>query len=233
MPQFNLEDYVDTNERIDLFWAKYPEGRIETNLMSDPHDFTQCRYVAKVYRELNHSVPAATGWAFELAGGAGPNRTSHEENCETSAIGRALANMGFATSKNRASKQEMSKVTRESAVQTANRVGLPATIDTETGEVAPKLMASQRKRIFAIAHEVWPKAPGSAFDPADVNIHDLIGRKWRVGSVNDLTEAQAKAFIDYLDTLPKVPLEARRLAAHQQGELVTAGVAKAIRDYTS
>jgi hypothetical protein len=227
MPQFNLEDYVDTNERIDLFWAKYPEGRIETNLMSDPHDFTQCRYVAKVYRELNHSVPAATGWAFELAGGAGPNRTSHEENCETSAIGRALANMGFATSKNRASKQEMSKVTRESAVQTANRVGLPATIDTETGEVAPKLMASQRKRIFAIAHEVWPKEP-SGFDPADVNVHDLIGRKWHLGSVNDLTEAQAKQLITYLDAQPR-PQPPERT----QGELVSAGTAKAIRDYTA
>lgn len=114
MAQFELRDYIDVQERISHFWTEYPNGRIETNLMSPPDDFTQCRYVARVFKDAAvDRLPDATGWAFELAGGGGANRTSHEENCETSAIGRALANMGYATSgKDRPSKQEMTKANR-------------------------------------------------------------------------------------------------------------------------
>jgi hypothetical protein len=61
--------------------------------------------------EDQHShCPKATGLAFEIEGGAGPNRTSALENAETSAIGRALANCGYAKSKKRASASEMNKV---------------------------------------------------------------------------------------------------------------------------
>jgi len=55
--------------------------------------------------------PTSTGYAFEVDGGYGANKTSALENCETSAIGRALANMGLHGNK-RASREEMSKVER-------------------------------------------------------------------------------------------------------------------------
>jgi hypothetical protein len=107
---FNAKDYVDVQERITRFWREYPEGAIRTRLDSDPSDFTTCRYRAEVYKDRTSAAPDATGYAFEVAGGKGANSTSHEENCETSAIGRALANMGYATSgKDRPSRQEMEK----------------------------------------------------------------------------------------------------------------------------
>ena len=117
MPRFNIEDYVDVNERIDRFWEQYPNGRILTNLVSPIENFEGCRYVAYVYKDRESMEPDASGWAFELAGGSGANVTSHEENCETSAIGRALANLGFTTSRSgerepRPSRQEMGKVAR-------------------------------------------------------------------------------------------------------------------------
>jgi hypothetical protein len=113
MPRFDVSKYIDVQQRINRFWDEYPEGRIETNLMSPPDDFTQCRYVARVYKQAYDPLPAASGWAFEIAGGGGANATSHEENCETSAIGRALANMGYATSvDDRPSREEMTKVNR-------------------------------------------------------------------------------------------------------------------------
>lgn len=120
MPYFNVSDYVDVNERIDRFWEKYPNGKILTNLVSPEDDFTRCRYVAYVYKDRESHSPDASGWAFELAGEKGANATSHEENCETSAIGRALANLGFTTSRSgekepRPSQQEMSKVIRDGA----------------------------------------------------------------------------------------------------------------------
>ena len=60
------------------------------------------------------SVVIATGWAEEVRGQGNVNKTSHLENCETSAIGRALANAGVAGSDpaKRASREEMAKVQR-------------------------------------------------------------------------------------------------------------------------
>lgn len=110
MAGFNPKDYVDVQTRILQFWKDHPHGAIRTRLMSDPSDFTTCRYVAEVFKEAANASPDATGYAFEIAGTGMANKTSHEENCETSAIGRALANMGYATSgKDRPSREEMSK----------------------------------------------------------------------------------------------------------------------------
>lgn len=121
MPNFNLADYVDVQTRITRFWEEYPDGAIRTALASDPGDFTTCRYRAEVYKHRDNPHPDATGYAFEIAGSGMANKTSHEENCETSALGRALANMGYATSgKDRPSRQEMSKASNVPA-QTPQR----------------------------------------------------------------------------------------------------------------
>lgn len=128
MAQFDAGNYIDVQERITRFWSEYPDGSIVTRLMSPPDDFSQCRYEATVYRHRDDQRPSATGYAFELAapGTKGPNATSHEENCETSAIGRALANMGYATTRqDRPSRQETSKVERGPQASPAPRGNAP------------------------------------------------------------------------------------------------------------
>jgi hypothetical protein len=62
-------------------------------------------------------VCIATGYAEEVRGAGNVNRTSHVENCETSAVGRALANAGMAGTdvNKRPSREEMAKVQRQSA----------------------------------------------------------------------------------------------------------------------
>jgi hypothetical protein len=57
-------------------------------------------------------VCIATGYAEEVRGAGNVNRTSHVENCETSAVGRALANAGMAGTdvNKRPSREEMMKV---------------------------------------------------------------------------------------------------------------------------
>jgi hypothetical protein len=70
---------------------------------------------------------------------------------------------------------------------------------------------TQRKQLWATAREVWPKDPADpdkAFDPADVAVHDEIGRKWRITSVNDLTAEQAAIYIQRLkDLRAKAPAQ--------------------------
>ena len=116
MARFNLDDYVDVAERVEEFHARYPEGRIVTQLLNIQNwtgKQTQFIVAAMLY---DGNELLATGLAEESLGGSGANQTSALENAETSAIGRATANLGFQTSKNgkrqRATKQEMAKVNR-------------------------------------------------------------------------------------------------------------------------
>ena len=112
MPQFNLNDYDTVDSRIAQFWASHPEGAIRTDLVYDDGERVVVR--ADVYRDKEAPRPCAVGYAEERRGQGNVNKTSHLENCETSAIGRALANLGFQTKK-RPSREEMEKVERYDA----------------------------------------------------------------------------------------------------------------------
>jgi hypothetical protein len=105
---FNLADYETVEERLIKFWKDHPDGQIHTKLL----DSTAGRFIveASVYRTEADIRPWTTGLAEETIQGRGVNATSALENCETSAIGRALANAGYATKGKRASREEMAKV---------------------------------------------------------------------------------------------------------------------------
>jgi hypothetical protein len=64
----------------------------------------------RIYLRMLDGVAWATGYAEETVTSRGVNQTSALENCETSAIGRALANAGYAPKGKRPSREEMSKV---------------------------------------------------------------------------------------------------------------------------
>jgi len=93
---FDRKDYVDVAERIRAFYLRYPEGSIQTEMVRLEGDMVVFR--ATVYRDREDGCPT-TGWAYEREGVGHVNRTSFIENCETSAIGRALANLNFPTSR--------------------------------------------------------------------------------------------------------------------------------------
>jgi hypothetical protein len=129
--RFDLANYVDVQERINRFWQENPEGRIETQLMSLPDEFERVLFKATIYTSRDNTAPTVTGWAAEAAGSGGANQTSWHENAETSAIGRALANFGYAKDRNeRPSRQEMDKANR---VYSAPPVGPERPIDTRSG----------------------------------------------------------------------------------------------------
>jgi hypothetical protein len=105
---FNLADYETVEVRLEKFIKDYPNFRIATELES----FQSNRYIVKayLYKDINDEVSWATGYAEETISERGVNSTSALENCETSAIGRALANAGYAAKGKRPSREEMSKV---------------------------------------------------------------------------------------------------------------------------
>ena len=87
-------EYTPVAERLARFWERYPEGRVETQLHSRAEGRVTFR--ARLYRSAADPWPAATGWASEREGDGEVNAVACLENTETSAVGRALANLGFA-----------------------------------------------------------------------------------------------------------------------------------------
>jgi hypothetical protein len=112
---FNLDDYETVEERLIKYWKEHPDGRIETKLI----EASASRFIvqAYIYRTEADQQAWSSGLAEETVQGRGVNATSALENCETSAIGRALATAGYATKGKRPSREEMSKVAAKQVVQ--------------------------------------------------------------------------------------------------------------------
>ena len=86
---------------------------------------------ASIYRTEADARPWTTGLAEETVQGRGVNATSALENCETSAIGRALANAGYATKGKRASREEMTKVKANEPKPFAEKLAEKITVAVE------------------------------------------------------------------------------------------------------
>jgi hypothetical protein len=114
---FNLADYEPVEVRLEKFIKDYPTFRIATEL----EVVEATRYIVKAYlfKDASDSVAWATGYAEETVTSRGVNQTSALENCETSAIGRALANAGYAPKGKRPSREEMNKVVAAKPVKPA------------------------------------------------------------------------------------------------------------------
>ena len=106
---FNLDDYEPVASRLDRFLKAHPDARVITDLVHYLSDIA----VFKAELWLDGDI-IATGWAEEIRGQGNVNKTSHLENCETGAVGRALANAGLSGSDftKRPSREEMGKVQR-------------------------------------------------------------------------------------------------------------------------
>lgn len=110
MADINLDNYEPVDERIARFKGDYPNFRV---LTEESHEgepgATRWIVKASIWRDAdNVGMPDATGFAFEIDGKGMTQRTAALETCETSAIGRALANLGYAGNRS-VTREEMSK----------------------------------------------------------------------------------------------------------------------------
>lgn len=96
------KQYAEVHQRILGFWELYPNGSIQTEKLGD--NGTRCDFVARIY---DGDRLLATGHAFELQNSSMVNKTSYVENCETSAVGRALGMLGIGATESLSSADEV------------------------------------------------------------------------------------------------------------------------------
>lgn len=163
MAQFNLADYETVAERITRFYKDNSDGRIITRNITTSQDRQISTWVVQAYIYLSSgdqaaNIPKATGLAFEIDGAGIPQKTSALEVCETSAIGRALANAGYSGDK-RATREEMSKVKRDVATPRNWKAALDNINDID-GLRSLYLEAKQGKASPSILEAIKGKADG-------------------------------------------------------------------------
>lgn len=116
--------YIDVAQRIQGFWELYPQGRIVTEMVAD--DGKRCVFKAEAYDMAEGGAGLlATGHAYEVNSGRGVNATSYIENCETSAVGRALGMLGIGSTDSIASADEVMNAQQRQA-QAAKAPAKPA-----------------------------------------------------------------------------------------------------------
>ena len=100
------KEYSEVSQRIKAFRMVYPQGIIETEMLSNENGV--CVFKASIgYREGDEIYKLATGTAYEKENSTFINKTSYIENCETSAVGRALGMAGFGIDVSVASAEEV------------------------------------------------------------------------------------------------------------------------------
>jgi hypothetical protein len=110
---FNLDEYTTVRERVIEFWKRFPNGRIETEIL----EWSDKRFIvaARLFREMADQKPFSTGLANEVITDRGVNKDFALENGATSAIGIACANANIGIDKHKSSREEIQKVIAKKA----------------------------------------------------------------------------------------------------------------------
>lgn len=117
------KDYAEVNQRVKAFRMVYPTGFIKTDLIGNQDGV--CIFEAKVgyyndavyeNKQFKEEIVLATGTAYEKENSTFINKTSYIENCETSAVGRALGMAGFGIDTSIASAEEV-----QNAIENQNK----------------------------------------------------------------------------------------------------------------
>ena len=174
MAHFDLSLYETVAQRLVRWWEQYPNGRIITSI----HHYDGSTIIMRAECYNNDDRLIATGYAEEVFGNSPVNKTSFLENCETSAIGRAISNSRIGHTGERASVSEMEKVNRVNSA--------PARPDSH-GSATPKQIGFLKSL-----------ARGKSWD--DVQLLEYIHRLLQVDNVvvETLTAGQCSVIIDGL-----------------------------------
>lgn len=171
------KEYAEVNQRIKAFRMCYPEGAIFTEMVSCENGV--CIFKAMIYGNGDKTVNSllGVGHAYEKEGSSFINKTSYIENCETSAVGRALGMAGFGIDTSVASAEEVQNAMLNQKKPEEKRPEVPL--------AQQRISQTQIDALKALITETGSDA-GQLLDYYEVNVF------------NDLTNVQWKQAMDIL-----------------------------------
>lgn len=182
--------YIEVGERIQLFYAKFPEGSLVAHhkpFVETVGDKTFIVYCAAAYRTPDDPRPGI-GYAWEPVPGPTPfTKDSELMNAETSAWGRAIAALGFETREHIASREE---------------------VQARTGDTGEAKTTAQNKKIFALIKDLdtlgKPPPPHADWKAmTEARCHELYSK-----GLSQLTKDEASQLIEAMSAHVKAQMDA-------------------------
>ena len=144
------KEYAEVPQRVKAFRSLYPQGTISTEIVKIENGMCVIHAVAAV-----DGVILGEGTAYEMEGSSFINKTSYIENCETSAVGRALGFAGFGIDTSIASAEEVMNAQHQQAMSGEKKFVKPTKAkpkeksDEEIGEDIKKLLNKSQEELAA------------------------------------------------------------------------------------
>lgn len=167
------KEYAAVAERIRAFRKLCPDGQIVTEFIRLDDGLAVCRAAVSIYDEEGRQKVIGTGTAYEKEGSTNINRTSYIENCETSAVGRALGMAGFGLLGDVATADEVNRVREILDEQ--------RTEDLRKQKIGPLRAVSLRRQL-------------GKYEVEDETIFQL----YKVRDLSELTEQQHQNIIEHM-----------------------------------
>lgn len=183
------KDYAEVNQRIKAFRKVCPNGSITTEIISLENGI--CVMKAVVYD--GESNVLGTGHAYEKENSSYINKTSYIENCETSAVGRALGICGFGINTSIASAEEVSNAIRQQEV--GKPVNKALSIPKPPINKKPEITRDMVQNLYALA----------AFKGKSAEDVEKASRHYYRKPVGELTRDEYAALEERLQKISEVP----------------------------
>lgn len=206
MAHFNLDNYETVEDRLVKFWHDHPDGRIATMMEDITADKSMVVFRCDVYFHADDHKPKASGYAEETRNSSPVNKTSFVENCETSAIGRALANCGYAAKGSRPSREEMEKVQR-APVSTAQVVKMfegSTEVESKPAPVIKNPGASASPKQVGLINSLI-RGKGMTPEEGHEYVGMIVGRT--ITSLNEIAMGEASKIITSLKEIATAPAQ--------------------------
>ena len=170
-------EYVQVNERIRYFRESYKGYRLTSDIIS--LEGGVCVIKAEIYDENGNLV--ATGHAYEKEGNGFINKTSYIENCETSAWGRALGNLGIGIETSVASSDEVENAIAQQDALKSEKKELPKKIKLEY----PDLDTDELNRLTLATCQAFGFANWKTYDNSRISGNAFIGKLRQIKESGD------------------------------------------------
>lgn len=138
------KDYAEVNQRIKAFRMLYPEGLIKSEMISNSDGV--CIFRAYIYNDDGKLL--GTGTAYEKEDSTFINKTSYIENCETSAVGRALGICGIGIDTSIASAEEVVNAINNQNITKEDAENYILDFGKNTGKKLTDVSASYRNWLY-------------------------------------------------------------------------------------